>query len=391
MRLPGRILFAGVALWPAVGFARADSIAEPRLAVAANAPEQIVFNWDTDRCAETDIPDAPARAFRDFAGMVHLIATHQDNRAFIGADFDHLAHPCRIVYQGDHNDSPAKFDDRQWLAAFATDDGRRVFALVHDEFQGNLRPALCPSRKYLSCWYNSITAATSDDGGASFQQAAAPANVVAAPSVPYAADAGHPVGYFQPTNIVRKGGAFYVMFLATAAGSQTGGVCVARTTDLSDPGSWRAWDGKGFNAGLRGPYLDPAGPPHTCAPVGKGALFELGSLTYDENSRLFVYLGAISIGKGDAAHPPGAYYATSSDLLSWSAPVQLFRSPPRGDGPGQNVRYGLFSLIDEASTTADFRDIASYGHLYLYYVKFDLTRQPYARVLAKSLVTAILH
>jgi hypothetical protein len=380
----------------AVGWLAAASIApaeagngEPRLTVAATAAESVVFDWDTDRCVRTDIPDAPPRAFRDFTGRVHLMATHDDNRAFVGADFDHLSHPCAVIYEGDHSDDPSKFDDRQWLTAFVTDDGRKILALVHDEFQGDLRPALCPSRKYLSCWYNSITFATSDDGGDTFHQLPAPANVVAAPSVPYAADAGHPIGYFQPTNIVRKDSAFYFMFLATAAGSQTGGICVARSTDVSDPASWRAWDGSGFNVRLAGPYRDPAAAgAHTCAPVGKGALFELGSLAYDRSWGLFVYLGAISIGKGDAAHPPGAYYSTSQDLLSWSPPVQLFRSPPKGDGPGKGVRYGLFSLIDEASDTPDFRDISSYDHLYLYYVKFDLGRQPYARVLAKKQVTA---
>jgi hypothetical protein len=67
--------------------------------------------------------------------------------------------------------------------------------------------------------------------------------------------------------------------------------------------------------------------------------------------------------------------------------VQLFRSPPRGDAPGANIRYGLFSLIDEDSTARDFSEISSYRDLYLYYVKFDLSRQPYARVLAKRQVT----
>ena len=116
-----------------------------------------MFDWNTQRCATTDTPDAPPRAFRDFLGRVHLIATHEDNRALIGPDFSALSHPCAIIYQGDHDDDPAAFDDRQWLTSFSTSDGRTVFALVHNEFQGNLRPALCPSRKYLSCRYNAIT------------------------------------------------------------------------------------------------------------------------------------------------------------------------------------------------------------------------------------------
>jgi len=370
-----------------LAFGATNAAPAPDLSVSAGAPETVLFDWDTNRCATTDIPDAPARAFRDASGEIHLMATHQDNRAFIGADFDHLTHPCTVIYQGDHLDDPARFDDRQWLTSFATEDGKTVVALVHDEFQGNLRPALCPSRKYLSCWYNAITLAFSDDGGASFRQAAAPDNVVAAPSVLYRADAGSPVGYFQPTNIVRSDGVSYFMFLATAAGSQIGGVCVARSATPGDASSWRAWDGDGYSAHLVGPYLDPSGGPHTCTPVGKGSLFELGSLAYDRVSGRFIYLGAVSVGQGDAAHPPGAYYSTSADLIHWSPAVQLFRSPPRGDSSGKNIRYGLFSLIDEDSAARDFSEISSYRSLYLYYVKFDLDRQPYARVLAKRQIT----
>jgi hypothetical protein len=390
--LPAAGWLIGAAALVALGAGGARAVATsdpPRLEMAAGAPETVIFDWDTQRCAQTDIPDAPPRAFRDFAGRVHLMATHQDDRAFVGPDFDHLSHPCTVIYQGDHNDNPAQFDDRQWLTAFATEDGRTIYALVHDEFQGNLRPALCPSRKYLSCWYNAITFAVSSDGGQSFRQPPAPGNLVAAPSVPYVPDAGHPVGYFQPTNIVHKDGAWYFMFLATAAGKQTGGVCVARSNNVADPSSWRAWDGNGFNAHLLGPYLEPAAiPAATCAPVGRGDLFELGSLTLDRASGLFVYLGAISVGKGDAAHPPGAYYSTSSDLIHWSPAVQLFRSPPPRPAPGQNLRYGLFALVDQSSTDRDFSEISAYGDLYLYYVKFDLSRQPYARVLARRKVTA---
>ena len=65
------------------------------------------------------------------------------------------------------------------------------------------------------------------------------------------------------------------------------------------PESWRAWDGKGFNARLAGVYSGDLSPG-SCAGVGRGSLFEIGSLSYDRTSGLFVYLGAISIGKPGA-------------------------------------------------------------------------------------------
>jgi hypothetical protein len=367
-----------VALLAAVSPAAAD---EPHMAVPPGSAERVVFDWDKDRCTKTDIPDAPPRAFRDADDRIHLLATHQDNRQFIGPDFDHLSHPCAVIYQGDHADAPGAFDDRQWLAAFQTDDGRTIRALVHNEYQGNLHKGACPSGKYMSCWYNAITYAVSTDGGFTFHAPPAPENVVAAPPVAYQPDAGKPVGYFQPTNIVRgRDGAFYFMFLSTGIPGRPGGVCVARTTRPDDVSSWRAWDGAGFNARLSGAY-DRDLSPGSCTGVGRGSLFELGSLAYDRSSGLFVYLGAISVGKGDAAHPQGAYYATSPDLVTWSKPVRLFTSPT-----DPKVRYGLFALIDEDSEARDFSEISGYDRLWLYYVKFDLTRQPYARTLVKAKV-----
>jgi len=88
------------------------------------------------------------------------------------------------VYQGAHSDDPSRYDDRQWLTSFTTADGRQIHALVHNEFQGNRRKEVCPSGRYLSCWYNAITYAQSgqsDDGGYSFKQEAPPKNLVAAP------------------------------------------------------------------------------------------------------------------------------------------------------------------------------------------------------------------
>jgi hypothetical protein len=62
--------------------------------------------------------------------------------------------------------------------------------------------------------------------------------------------------------------------------------------------------------------------------------------------------------------------------------MRLFASPK-----DPNIRYGLFSLIDEGSRSRDFSEISSYDRLWLYYVKFDLTRQPYARMLVKVKVS----
>ena len=75
-------------------------------------PEQMVFQWSRSSCEPIDVPDAPARAFRDSKGNVELIAASYVNRRFIGPDLDHLAHPCDIVMPSQYDPNPAGFDDR---------------------------------------------------------------------------------------------------------------------------------------------------------------------------------------------------------------------------------------------------------------------------------------
>jgi hypothetical protein len=354
------------------------------------APATVLFDWTTQRCETTDIPDAPARAFRDFHGAVHLFATHNDNRAFTGPDFAHLRHDCAVIYQGHHDDDPAHYDDRQWLTAFTTTDGRTIDAIVHDEFHGHLRPALCPSRQYIACWYNALTFAVSTDGGASFHQPPPPANLIASTPYRYTPDAGHPVGYFQPTNIVHKDGQYYVMFLATQVGAQPRAACLARTATPGDPASWRGWNGHGFDLRFIDPYTQPTEDPaaHICADVGHGRFFEMGSLTFDPTSGLFVMLSSIGHGGGNARRPPGVYVTTSPDLLAWGEPQPLIdeQTLVREDGGGP-YHDGFYALIDEASDSRDFSTIARAPSLFLYYVAFDERAMPYSRRLEKRAVT----
>ena len=352
----------------------------------------VVFRYDSDRCTDTDTPDAPARAFRDSRGRVHLFATHDDNRALIGRDFDHLRHPCGIVFRGRHSAAPGDFSDRAWLTAFSTDDGRHVVALVHDEFQGNLHRASCPGGSYLACWENALTLATSMDDGATFVEKRAPDNLVASLPYPYQGELGRPIGYFQPSNIVRKDGHFYVLFHAEAFRRQAAGTCVARAAGIDDPKSWRAWDGGGFNAVFIDPYAGKTSDAaaHVCKPVGQGSLFDFGSLTYDETSAQFLAVTSVPHGSGNAVTPPGAYVAASTDLIHWSPPAPLVTEAElkAHDASDHNV-YGFFSLIDERSGARDFSSISEEPRLQLYVVESDQAHAPYVRSLVKMSVSIV--
>src|SRR5687768_7102788 len=197
--------------------AGAYTFAEPF--VRQTAPEVMVFDWSVDKCEDNDITDEAARAFRDDSGNVQLITTHFVNRRFIGPSLDNLSHPCTKLLSSTNSSDPSKYDTREWLASPWTPDGKNVYALVHNEYQGHIftnniciRSGETQAERY-QCWYNSITSAYSSDSGATYTQAPAPNHLVASIPYQYAKDGAN--GYFLPSNIVRSGdGYFYAMIRA---------------------------------------------------------------------------------------------------------------------------------------------------------------------------------
>jgi hypothetical protein len=289
--------------------------ARAQLRIEVTGAEQAVFVHARDACRPEDIPDAPARAFRDAHGLVHLFATHYINFGFVGSDLDTAKRDCRVVYQGAGDDNPAAFNDRAWLTSFWTNDGITVEALVHNEFQANLRPWLCPSRVYAECWYNAITMAVSTDEGLNF---ARPANaIVAAPAYRFDNTVGHPVGYFSPSNIVKLDGDYYTMVWAENVGTQHRGVCLLRTSDVARTDSWRAWDGGEFSVRLGNPYLEPANqPPHACEVIDPDHLHShIESLVRHGATGHFIAVMAFEDG--------GFYVSDSADLFHWSEPQKI--------------------------------------------------------------------
>lgn len=346
-----------------------------RIAPAPGATPELVFDWTTERCADSHVPDTPARAFRDAGGTVHLIATHHVNRAFTGPGLDALAPSCEVLLASDRADDPAVFDDLTWLASTYTEDGTTVYALAHHEYLGHLRPGRCAGTTYQECWANAVTFARSDDGGARFRQPSAPAHFVAAPPYSYRGDEGRRVGYFNPSNIIERDGYYYVMVFAERQGAQQRGVCLLRTRDLGDPSAWRAWDGTGFEARFANPYQGQIEHPdrHVCAPIAPDVLSGLvTSLTRHEGTGLYIALAA-----GHRAPRPGAdrvtgiFATTSPDLLQWSAPQLVWAVPilwrHACDGPAP-VFYP--SLLDPDTASRNFETVDHQG--FVYFTSFNL-------------------
>ena len=144
---------------------------------------------------------------------------------------------------------------------------------------------------------------------------------------------------------------------------QEAGVCLFRSAAPGDPRSWRAWDGRSFSVAYADPYR---GTPHP-APCAVVAPFPapVGSIVRVEPGGLWL---AAFQAKADAGAFPlsGFYYATSSDLLHWSAPRLLLAGPTLYDDAcragGPLVSYPV--ILDPASPSRNFDRAGRTADLY---------------------------
>jgi hypothetical protein len=355
--------------WPllsATGAARAAT--PPRVQVVSQP--QTVFDWGESACEPMMYPDLPTRAFRDYQGQVQLLISHFDNFRLIGPSLDQLAADCHPVLPSHRSALPKRFQDREWIGSIFTRDGKTIWALLHDEYQGNRHRGRCPSHRYYRCWYNAITLARSDNGGRSYEEAAPPQQLVAAAPRRYRPDVG-PAGVFTPSNIVvGPDGAKYALVRVRNPGGERG-TCLIRTDRIQRPGSWRAWDGKGFRGRFSDPYETRQRRRTPCVPVGRGRIAEMAeSLTYSTalGSYLLVGLappGVASIGP----KATGIYFSTSRDLIHWSERKLITRAvTPHNYACGGPSPLAYPSVIDPESASRTFA--TSGTHPYLYYTQF---------------------
>jgi hypothetical protein len=355
---------AALSLAPSCG--GADVAAAVALQIAG--PAETVFSWRTDRCDDGDIPDAPARAFRDASGQVHLIASHHRTRALIGPGLGAVKRDCRVVFQASGDDDHDRWDDRVWLTALFTPDGRVVQALGHAEYHGHRRPSLCRGGDYKACWRNAVIQARSDDGGASFRRATNGGGVVAAPPGPFDASIGRPIGYFSPSNIVTDGGYHYVFVFAAEHGAQRRGACLLRSADIADPAAWRAWDGRDFTITLQAGNSGGSSAPQSlpCAVI-PGVPATVGSVSRIEGQAGFVAVIAARRRPAPDAEPiAGIYALTSPDLLHWSEPRLLLATPLMwARGCADTAVHAYPALLDEDSRSRNFETVSGSAGLYL--------------------------
>jgi hypothetical protein len=361
--------FVAIALWSFELLHGGDvDSRSPLTELALVGPEETVFDWSRQGCTSNDFPDAPARAFRGADGQVHLIASHYVTRAEVGSNLDSVEHRCDRVFVSKFDGDPAQFSDRQWLTSLYTTDGRRVYALVHDEYQGHKHAGQCPSGQYERCWFNAITLAQSLDGGRTFSQAPPPRNLVASVPYGYQPDAG-PYGLFSASNILYRDGYYYAVIAAQGDyGAQPPGTCVIRTQRLDRADAWRAWNGQGFDASFANPYggrVDDVAR-HICAPISFPQIAVMtNSLTFNTYLDKYVLVGpANSLPSGDGSKG-GFYYSTSDDLIHWEKRKLIRAVELNGTYEcGDLNPVGYPSLLDPESPSRNFETTGQRPWLY---------------------------
>ena len=334
--------------------------APPRLTI--DGPAEVVFDPARHACDGHDVPDVPPRAYRDAAGTVRMFALHHENRALTGDSLDALKLDCRVVFRGHHSADPAAYDDKSWIAATWTDDGRRIHGLIHHEFQANTHKGRCTFSEYMACWYNSVLAIHSADGGLTF--AKLPRPVVASAPFPQSVEQGRHRGFFNPSNIVTDGVWHYMFASTTGWTGQDGGACLFRTDRIADPGRWRAYDGVGFETKFTDPYRETTDPAATCLTLAPFPA-PVGSVTrHTPSGQWIAVFQAKADGKRFAVS--GIYAAASRDLKLWSAPSLILATKTLYDdacGAGTLMSYP--TLIDRASPSRNFDTTGSTADLYL--------------------------
>lgn len=374
--------FAVIAISAAQSASRPDSPPAAKTATikaAIDGPRVAVFETPRQMCDANDVPDAMARAFRDYTGTVHLVAASNDLYQSLGPTLESATHTCDAGYRSANDPDPTDFNDQVWIDSFYTLDGKKIAGLSHTEYHGWAHPGECYSQNYGDCEYDSDTFHISYDGGYHFDSFQPPANFLAGIPYKYQIDRG-PQGYSVDTNIIQWQGWYYAMATAwmwpqNCSGQQGPHACLVpsgggpiRTQDVFDASSWRGWNGRDFSVSFLDPYLGPIGQrlDHVYTPVPYMDVVTAINIFQSSNIVVATLWNPWDNEYGEK----GLYLSTSTDLVNWTKPRlvatldQFLAQEPKG-----SWSYAYFSLIDPAAPDLNFSIIGD--HPYLYYVRFD--------------------
>ncbi len=311
---------------------------------------EVVFSYTKDRCEDLDIPDAPARAFRDANGKVNLLATHYQNYRMVGDSLATVKKDCSKIMSSAGNPDFNTFKFAEWITSPYTLDGQNVYALVHNEWYAYLIDPKCQQREQINGWINAITLVVSRNRGASFSVPCD--NIVVKPPLgwdqSFGCNSSNPTvfGAFAPSNIFKKDEFYYALFQSEKdpKGVLEAGTCLMRTSRLDHASAWQVWTNNGW---------EYSGDNTVCKPIARDRIEKMHeSITWNTYLQAYVLIGT------KFAPTQGVYFSTSKDLMSWTRAVKFLPA---------SVVYA--SLIDSESSSRNFETSGQEG--YVYYTRFN--------------------
>lgn len=293
------------------------------------------------KCGVNDTPDIPARAFVDGNNVTHMIDGSTSFHWMTGPTVFNQTRNCTPAWNSTQNPDPSMFASAEWLDSPYVFGNGTVVALVHVEYDAmNIEVPKCP-HNYPLCWTVTVSLAISDDWGFTWRHARPPpAHLVAA--VPYKFNQTQLAsGWGDPSNIFRSPHDdlyYFAVMNRNQVGRQAPGVCFARTADLTDPSSWRAWGGESYNVSWVSPYTLQPGEEaaHICV-VSNLPTCAPGGVVW--STYLSLYVVTMSCDGGSVL------ISTSADLVTWSPTQTLLTMhdlPPEVSKNVTSITYPTF-------------------------------------------------
>jgi hypothetical protein len=344
------VFIAGFLL--ALSYVDAQASSRGDISLTVIGPPEVVFNYTTQACESIDITDFPARAFRDSAGVVNLVASHYVSRRAIGPTLNTVVHQCNPIYNSHDDVSQLDYRYHEWITSTYTMDGQVVYAIIHNEWYAMLVDANCTEE--IPGEVSGLTLAVSTDRGATFIQ---PAHyLVRYPTTLWnnsypCSPADYTIyGDFGATNIIRKDGFYYLFFMYIMDPNEpipdAQFACLMRTNNLAAASSWETWNGSGYTN-------FPTAP---CQPIAVGNAGNVASLTYNTYLQKYV---AVSPSPENGSF----FFQVSDDLFKWSKPKNII---------GIDSTLGALaypSLLDPEDLSRNFETPGQQP--YLYFTRFN--------------------
>ena len=350
---PPRLLAAAACAAALLGAALGAAPAAAPNVTATGDPVTVWAAVDTlHKCGFIDVPDIPARAFRDpAAGVVRYVVGSTNYHHMSGPDLLNVTRECYAAWNETDDPNPANFAGDEFLDSTVAFANGTVWSLVHTEYPGNVYHN-CTGPAYPHCWTVTIGLAVSHDFGATWAHARPPPGHLVA-AVPYGYNQSQlAYGWGDPSNIVLRDDGFYyaAIWNRNQVGLQAPGVCMMRTADLSDPASWRAWNGATFSVPFASPYTMAPGTEadHVCTVTNLPGC-PLGGMSWSTWLRKYVATMDCSLQGGEQF-----YIATSDDLITWSVPQPFYNQhnlPVNASKMVTSMSYPTF--LDASSDPAD--------------------------------------